>query len=516
MYFRRVNSNRPPCAGRERCSLVACAFLAAQICIIPCDSTAAARVSDVKPRPIELQSSAQNSEQLAAQVEPAFEPQIEEPPDPSAETPCKKLPKPCTVVSDTSNTTALKEAVQHTPLTGGTIVLLPGTYTVDRKGFIFLTNRDWLYIVGVVGANGELPVIRGKEPTEGEAFDGVTTLINWTPTNGNLILKNIELTGAASDCLASGSGKRKQIIQLHNVHIHHCGHHIWMHGWEPAGSWDDEVYAEDSSFHHAGLTHNLYIDRIAKATFVRIKSFSPRLLHAFKCVAIECNLISSHVSNASLDGTWDTDNSHWTHPKRQTGYLGTAPLSLVACQRGQIRDNRIVFRYGPSERTGGYVATRQPRHDIFGCDQPPYGSDQFQSPDFWRAVRNDSIELSSIAQSPHFMVMRWSDNEVLVRREEDQGPVHMLLNNGTVPLKANEPGSTRLVYIDRPDEWLERSIDLLANNCFEGFRGEDELFLSRPWGAIVDPPEQDPNPGKRILEIGGNECGKQFEVPGWF
>jgi hypothetical protein len=393
---------------------------------------------------------------------------------------------------------------------------MPGAYTVDKEGYKFLSNRDWLYIVGVKGTGGEIPAIRSKERTEGQPFDGLINLIYWAPTNGNLILKNLELTGAASNCLATGSGKRKQIVQLHNVHMHHCGHHIWMHGWEPQDSWDDEVYAEDSSFHHAGSTHNIYIDRIAKATFVRIKSFSPRSLHAFKCVAIECNLISSHVSNASLDGPWDSDVPVRPGTSGQPGYLGTAPLSLVACQRGHVIANKIVFRFGPSARTGHHVAARQPRHSIAGCDQPPYGSDRFLDDDFWTAVNEDARTFESIAKSGQFFVMWWSYNDITVIREQETGPVYLLINSGTIPVQAHAPGSTKLIYVDRPDRWIERSRDFLGNNCFNGFRADDELFLSRPWGAMIDPPPEDPNPGDRVFAIGGNECGQQSVLPEWF
>jgi hypothetical protein len=393
---------------------------------------------------------------------------------------------------------------------------MPGTYTVDKEGFTFLANRDWLYIVGAIGHDGELPTIKGKERTDGQPFDGVNNLIYWAPTNGNLILKNVELTGAASNCLASGSGKRKQIVQLHNVHMHHCGHHIWMHGWEPQDLWDDEVYAADSSFHHAGSTHNIYIDRIAKATFIRIKSFSPRSLHAFKCVAIECNLISSHVSNASLDGSWDSDSPVRPGPSGQSGYLGTAPLSLVACQRGHMIANKIVFRFGPSARTGHHVAARQPRHSISGCDQPPYGSDSFLDDNFWSAVHNDANTLESVAKSERFFVMWWSYNDVTVIRQQETGPVHLLINNGTIPVQAQTPGSTKLVYAAKPDKWTERSRDFLGNNCFSGFRADDELFLSLPWGAMVDAAPEDPNPSDRVFAIGGNECGRQSVLPEWF
>ena len=445
-----------------------------------------------------------------------IQPPLEEPPEATLNDPCGRMPQPCTVLSDSSRTTALKEAVQRTPRTGGTIVVLPGTYTIDKAGFIFLANRDWLNIVGVLGSKGERPNLQGKQRIDGRAFDGVNIILNWAATNGNLILKNLELTGAASDCLASGSGKRKQVVQLHNVEMYHCGHHIWMHAWEPTGEWDDEVYAEDSSFHHAGLTHNVYIDRIAKANFVRIKSFSPRLLHAFKCVAIVCNIFASEISNANLDGTWDKDSSHWTHPKRQEGYLGSAPMSLVSCQKGQIRGNKIVFRFGPSSRTGHFVAARQPRHKIFGCDQPPYASESFLDESYWRLVQAEKDTPESIASSVRFFVMWWSYNEITVVRDENKEPVHMLLNNGTIPVKAVEPGSSRLMYIAKPEGWTERSRDYFGNNCLEGFRAEDKRFISRPWGAMEDPPNEDPNPGNRIFELAPNNCIGYEELPAWF
>jgi hypothetical protein len=124
--------------------------------------------------------------------------------------------------------------------------------------------------------------------------------------------------------------------------------------------------------------------------------------------------------------------------------------------------------------------------------------------------------LESIAKSERFFIMWWSYNDITVIREQETGPVHLLINSGTIPVQAHAPGSTKLNYVDRPDRWIERSRDFLGNNCFNGFRADDELFLSRPWGAIVDAPPEDPNPGDRIFAIGGNECGHQSALPEWF
>jgi hypothetical protein len=88
-----------------------------------------------------------------------FAPSLNEPPDPDIRNPCRNMPNPCTVVSDTADSTAFKSALKRTPLKGGTIVVMPGTYTVDRQGYVFLTNRDWLTIVAVLGPDGKLPII---------------------------------------------------------------------------------------------------------------------------------------------------------------------------------------------------------------------------------------------------------------------------------------------------------------------------------------------------------------------
>jgi hypothetical protein len=93
--------------------------------------------------------------------------------------------------------------------------------------------------------------------------------------------------------------------------------------------------------------------------------------------------------------------------------------------------------------------------------------------------------------------------------------VHMLINNGTIPVRAHAPGSTKFIYIDRPEKWIERSRDFLENNCFNGFGPNDELFLSRPWGAMLDPPPENPNPGDRVLAIGTNNCSGAAALPDW-
>ena len=112
--------------------------------------------------------------------------------------------------------------------------------------------------------------------------------------------------------------------------------------------------------------------------------------------------------------------------------------------------------------------------------------------------------------------MWWSHNEINVVRQQENEPVHMLLNNGTIPVRAQAPGSTKLVYIDKPEKWIERSRDFLGNNCLRGFRADDELYLSRPWGAIMDAPPNDPNPDDRIFAFGENECDGHSALPEWF
>lgn len=412
---------------------------------------------------------------------------------------CKQYKAPCVVLRETENSLAVKQAIQKIPLSGGTLVVMPGVYPVSKKGFLWLSKRRWLTIAGIVDDSGNPPHFRGIEG------DAPNAIIPWGGTNGDLTIRNLEISGAGSDCIYTGSRSGKQIIRLYNVNIHHCGHHVWMNGWDKPNKWDNEVYAENSSFHHSGLTHVVYIDRIKKAEFKNIKVYAPKTLHAFKCVAIECNVFDSEISNGTLSGDWDK-STHWTTHERLVGYLGSAPMSLVACQKGRFERNTITFRFNAARGTGGTVITRQPRHDIYGCDQPLYNSDDFNDPEFWKQVVAGGVELPEVLNNKKFFTARWSNNTIRVFGERGLNThLRIIANKGTAPVTSIEKGSTKLKYLSRPPGWVERSRDVVTGTCFMGITPND-VFDSSPWGNMSDEGVNPPKTRDRVYLIGENTC----------
>ena len=331
---------------------------------------------------------------------------------------------PCVTLSDTSELSAFKTAIQSVPRDGGVLVIQPGTYDVTPSGVPWLAERAWMRIVGVPDNTGRRPHLRGvRDPVSGH---GPNAIIPWGGTNGDLNVENLEITGAGN-CIYAASQIRSQKITLRNLDVHHCMGHLVMIGWEKPGEEDDEILIENSTFSHVGQNHNVYIDRIAKATLRNITSHSPGTLHALKCIAKECNIVDSKFSNARLDGKVDNfpagSATHWTKLNPAAPYLGTAPLSLIACQKGIVTGNEIVWVFDKNGRLYGSYGTgptpviRQPRHDIDGCDDPdgyvdgvdswgkpdkiPILSSPFWTANFWGRVEAAGLTLPKAASNPY-------------------------------------------------------------------------------------------------------------------
>ena len=390
--------------------------------------------------------------------------QIEDLPPPPPPVDCAGIDETTAdaVMSDTGDPFALKSALASVGA-GGSIYIRLGTYIVPAVATPFITNK-FATICGELGPNGERPHIKGDPASK------PTSLIGWGPTNGNITIENLELSGAGTRNMYAGTGNwqpHSQRIIYRNVYSHDAGHHCLMVGSETntsttwgTGTWNDEVEIYDSEFARCALTHNVYVDGVKSAKFIRSKTYDPGSLHALKIVATEIEVRDSVISNAQLDGT-----VRFSPPHPTRGYWhGSAPISFVAGQKGVVTGNRIVWDYDKAS-SGGHAAGRQQRHAIQGHDDPnyyPVDGTEFWDAAFWAAVANAGTGIVGAQNnSPYLLGVYWSGNTFEAYNDNPLVTPVGVLNQGTYPNKPRTQGSSRAVPLQIPAGWVERSADFL-------------------------------------------------------
>lgn len=347
-----------------------------------------------------------------------------------------------------------KSKMQAVPTSGGTMLVMPGNHYITNTPY--LASRAYINIIGVLsGENMDRPKVTASVP--------MNAFVPWGGTNGDLTVQDIWFD-SAGNCIYSGSKIRQQTITLTNVKLTNCGHGL-MGAFEYEKSspetavFDDVYYLNNVECAYSG-THCIYIDRSLRAELKGGRYWSAGF-HPIKIVSKIVLIDGVEASNGELDGTVGP-----------SGKVGAAIMSLVGCQWGEVKNSKLTFVYRPE--AGGNFITRQPRHDIKGCDTPPYTGTEFWTEEYW--------------QDPDNFNMAIHDNEFKVTGDDRwEGTVlNFVLLNPTAPVEAVSPGSTKLKYIARPEWWIERSQTAVYENIIQGMNPQDNLCLTRPWGNMVE------------------------------
>jgi hypothetical protein len=447
---------------------------------------------------------------------------------------CSNFSGPCVTLAESGGDfTELKPAIDAVRPCG-TVVVEPGVYA---GSWSFISNRSCLTVIGSDPVNR--PVLTAwsqaalNNPANAMSSDRTASIFGYGGSNsGTFRLENLELTGAGADCVWAGSPSYQQTIILENVYIHHCSAHNVMVGFETGGSGpiDDQVFIANSEFSHVGLNHNVYIDRIRFARVESSKFTSPSCGHTLKVVAQEQRIIGNELSNVEMDGTHSPPSADPLEAltkscKPRPEYHGESPLSTVACSWGEFTNNRVVFlsdsAYSPQ------VLHWQPRHDIQGCDMPPYSSPEFTDPAFWANIvaqglgdDNDPLD-GTAAANPGLFNWYISGNDFTMFGPVLSGQYPYVYRNSTT-----FPGDFQGVPLVTPPEWEMRLVLHIANNTYsggfpnrywrtDGFRGYDLVGVNGS-GIRAEPTgTATPVVGGRIHVVGG-EDGTSITLPPWF
>ena len=108
--------------------------------------------------------------------------------------------------------------------------------------------------------------------------------------------------------------------------------------------------------------------------------------------------------------------------------------------------------------------------------------------------------------------MYWLNNQFELKVLSGDSTVPVAISNwGTFPAQDRCIGCGSPVPLyPAPDGWVERSYDLLLNNCFEDF--------SEPYknSTMTDTDGNPVDDTYRAHFIGTNQCGVSNPIPSWF
>ena len=382
---------------------------------------------------------------------------------------------------------------------GGRIVVEPGHHILTPDdAYIYYSGWEMLEIVGVLGPNGERPLLDCQLHPDGR---GIGNWIGFSGTNGNLWVSNVAVRGTVGNTIAAGSGSRhghEQHTVLDNVDFGYAGHHQLMQAYEFSGRLtgedrlnpvNDTLWIRDSLLHHSGYTHIHYCDRIAREVMLNTKLYSARGLsgHALKSIAREIHIEGCEISNVELDGSIDYDTSHYTHKpntRPHDMYLGAVPVSLVAGQKGFFRNNVVTHRTHRDYNTGAYCVAQQARHNIHGLEVPdPMDlNSEFYDPEFWATAEDWSI----VYEDNRYILLGDSADMPVQKVYQNQGTYPVFNGQPITPFPPEGQQAPGEPYV--PKEWRERSRPICRGDRIRGFtlKGMD-LYRSVAYGTVTNP-----------------------------
>lgn len=167
------------------------------------------------------------------------------------------------------------------------------------------------------------------------------------------------------------------------------------------------------------------------------------------------------------------------------GYYGQTFINLPACGWSTIKNCEFdAHVYG--NRGSAQAIQYRARRLWQACDRPPYGSDEFNDPAYWAAIRErGAVENNRISDPEHpdaFLHTVENCKFGLKKRHPDQdwkyGYRPAVLSQGTFPRSRVAKFSADSIFHEAPEGWVERAIVVLKNCTFDGY-DEDKLTDGR-------------------------------------
>lgn len=244
------------------------------------------------------------------------------------------------------------------------------------EGFKFNDARC-VEIVGVLGPNGEQPIVHGINMTikfEPEKGDKIN--------EGGLIVRGLHITNEGH-CIGVPNSSR--FLSIEDNEISHCDSHALQTSHSARQL---RMRMLNNEIHGSGGNHLVYIDRIyslwAKGNVCYNSGGSSG--HCFRSIAREFLIEDNFFSNVGRNGELVQRHDRET----VAYYLGQHPLDIYNCADGIVRNNTLVFYM--DNMTPGAIAIRE-RAAQNSCDM--WGKDE--SGEYWELVsaRSEAFRNSS-------------------------------------------------------------------------------------------------------------------------
>jgi len=349
------------------------------------------------------------------------------------------------------------------------------------------------------------------------------------PNRDQALIENLEIGGYGA-AISIGNCAR---FVMKNCVVHDSPNNL-IGSANLAGSQSCSLEFYGNEIYHGGqgnTKHNFYLHRGHDGGFVRVV-FLNNHCHSARDSSCLKSLGNEHIIVGNLFQTVSPDE-----PDKDR-YSSTLLVDVPAASDNLIAYNTFKYR-GESARWSAIGIRR--RASIYGCDRPSYFSEQFHSPNFWKAVADHGTECDppnpKAAANPLFIhAFIYGNTFHYVGSETRRAPA--IVTWGTVPIATAVSFGSKLP-LHRPEGWLERSRLWVANNSYrevsERYRdlaASTETFATQQqyeekkgrWltGRNADAlkPYLDwnqPAPPKTatVIPMGG-EDGRPIALPEWF
>jgi hypothetical protein len=329
-----------------------------------------------------------------------------------------------------------------------------------------------------------------KKATKGQ-FLGVAS----AASDKSLLVENLHIDGYKTAISLPVKGK----VVVRNNYIHHQYSNGLVYGNFKGANIRLQLEVCGNEIAHAGkgnAEHGLYLHRALHPTSSADVTFLDNVCHStpysscYKSIANKNTLVNNRFHHSL-----DTDLSF---KKQYSSML----VDIAACAENLIERNQFHgHKAFPNSHGEEMVAIRNRKKPLKGCDRPPYGSDDFNNPDYWASLKGAKIFPTTIR-----------DNLFRARPEnasgEDYGDrLHAITMMGTFP---NEPlrtfGPARL--LEPGPYWYERSRVYASGNRYVGFSDLDHIYRSMPprhcrAEGCGKPPSRQPD--SDLIEVGLEE-----------
>ena len=429
----------------------------------------------------------------------------------------------------------LEQAIAALRPDGGVILVPPGTY--ENQYFRLGKNSMSVTVRGIVGPDGRRPrfLFKGPKPAGVFMSFGVSPWANYReriaapPNRDQAFVENLEIGGYGA-ALSIGNCAR---FVLKNCIVHDSPNNL-IGSANLAGDQQCSLEFYGNEIYRGGqgnTKHNLYLHRGHDGAFVRVV-FINNHCHSARGSSCLKSLGNEHIVLGNLFETVSPDE-----PDKDK-YSSTLLVDVPAASDNLIAYN--TFRYRGESASRSAIGIRR-RASIYGCDRPPYLSNEFHSRSFWQKVASHGTDCDlpnpKAVANPLFIHTFIHDNTFhYVGDETKRAPA--VFTWGTVPVAALVSFGPRLP-LHRPEGWLERSRLWLANNRYrhvaeryrdlaastEGLATREQFESNqRRWQASRDAdalnPYLDwdqPAPPKTatVIPVGG-EDRTAISLPDWF